>query len=107
MPRFFKNQKGIIHFLPLLLLLAGIIAGVYLVQQTQIFKPKATAENIEWVISDQDPDNCVTYKDGKKVTTCPKVKFKINVPITSSIDNSTFTPPPTNENENNEENTNE
>lgn len=35
------DQKGVIHLIPLLLLLAGIIAGVYLVQHPQIFKPKA------------------------------------------------------------------
>jgi len=35
------NQKGIIHILVLVILLAGLLAGVYLVQQTQIFKPRA------------------------------------------------------------------
>lgn len=35
------NQKGAIQFIFILILLAGIVAGVYLVQRTQIFKPKA------------------------------------------------------------------
>lgn len=35
------NQAGIIHIAIVILLLAGIIAGVYLVQHTQIFQPKA------------------------------------------------------------------
>lgn len=75
------NQRGAIQFLIPLILIIGIIAGVYLVQKTQIFKPKAASEKIDWVVSDQDPDNCVTInKEGKKVTTCPKVKFKIDVP---------------------------
>lgn len=75
------NSRGVIQFIPLLLLLAGIIAGVYLVQKTQIFKPKAGGENVEWVVPQgQDPENCVTTRDGKKVITCPKAKFKILVP---------------------------
>jgi hypothetical protein len=35
------NQSGIVHILMLLILLTGIIAGVYLVKQAQIFQPKA------------------------------------------------------------------
>lgn len=35
------NQRGAVQFIVLLILLAGIVAGVYLVQQTQIYKPKA------------------------------------------------------------------
>ncbi|MEK7617299.1 MAG: hypothetical protein AAB414_04545 [Patescibacteria group bacterium] len=75
------SERGAIQFIVLLILLLGIIAGVYLVQKTQIFKPKATGENVEWVVpQNTDPDNCVTTKDGKKVITCPKAKFKILVP---------------------------
>jgi len=79
MPRL--NQQGVVAQLVILLLLAaGIGTGIYLVKHPQIFKPKASSDNIEWVSSDNDPDNCVTTKDGKTVTTCPKVKFRINVP---------------------------
>lgn len=74
------NSRGIAHILLIVLLLGGIAAGVFLVQKTQIFKPKATSENIEWVSSQADQDNCVTYKEGRIVTTCTKVKFKVTVP---------------------------
>ena len=76
------NQKGVIaQGLVLLLLLGGIAAGLYLVQHPQILRPKASSDKVEWVNSESgDPDNCITTKDGKTVTTCPKVKFKINVP---------------------------
>ncbi len=36
------NQRGVIQFLVLFILIAGLIAAVYLVQKTQIFKPKAS-----------------------------------------------------------------
>lgn len=35
------NQKGVIQFLPLLIIVAGLVAGLYLVQHPTIFKPKA------------------------------------------------------------------
>lgn len=38
------NQKGIAHLIILVILMVlvlGLVAGVYLVQNTQIFKPKA------------------------------------------------------------------
>lgn len=41
------SQKGVAHILVVLLLLTGIVAGVYLVQKTQIFKPKATVETVD------------------------------------------------------------
>lgn len=79
MPRF--NQQGVIaQALVVLLLLVGIGAGIYLVKHPQVFKPKASSEKVEWITSENDSDNCVTVKDGKTVTTCPKVKFRINVP---------------------------
>lgn len=40
-----SEQKGVIQFLLILILLVGIVAGVYLVQKTQIFKPKAYESN--------------------------------------------------------------
>lgn len=73
------NNKGIAHILLLVLLLGGIVAGVYLVQHQQIFKPKATGEKIEWIKPDSpDPDNCI-IDNGTAI--CPKVKFRINVPV--------------------------
>lgn len=35
------DERGVIQFVVVFILLAGLIAGVYLVQRTQIFKPKA------------------------------------------------------------------
>lgn len=43
MPRI--NQKGFAHILLFLILLAGLVAGIYLVQKQQIFKPKAAEMN--------------------------------------------------------------
>ena len=37
------GQKGVVQIAFVLILLAGIVAGVYLVQHTQIFKPKAAS----------------------------------------------------------------
>lgn len=39
---FSLNQRGAIQFIILLILLAGVVTGVYLVQKTQILKPKAS-----------------------------------------------------------------
>ncbi len=69
------NQKGIAHILLIIILIIGIIAGVYLVQRTQIFKPKAASQIVEWIPSQGlDSDNCVSSQTS---TTCTKVKFKI------------------------------
>ncbi len=92
MPKFLKllrlNQKGVIHLIPLFLILIGIIAGVYLVQHPQIFKPKADAPTIQWVprSSENDPDNCVTGVDqnGYAIAVCSKLKLKFNLPAQSS-----------------------
>ena len=36
------NEKGIVHIAILLILIAGLGAGLYLIQNTQIFKPRAS-----------------------------------------------------------------
>lgn len=41
----FNNQKGVAHLFLLIVLLLGLGAGIYLVTQTQIFKPKASDPN--------------------------------------------------------------
>lgn len=78
------GQKGVIHLIPLLLILAGIIGGVYLVQHPQIFKPKASAKLIEVHESsgqDAGGNPCKVYeKNGKQTTNCPEVKLKITSP---------------------------
>lgn len=77
------NQKGVIApIILLILLLAGIFVGVWLITNGNPLKlfSRASSDKIDWVISDNDPDNCVTVKNGQKVLTCPKVKFKVTVP---------------------------
>ncbi len=84
---FSLNQKGIIHLIPLFLLLAGIIAGVYLVQHPQIFKPKASGENIKFEAADgkdSSGKDCRVYTDpadNKLKTTCPTVNIKFTSPL--------------------------
>lgn len=48
-----KSERGVIHYLVLLILLLGIVVGVYLSKQTQIFKPQADEDNNGWVSSDK------------------------------------------------------
>lgn len=75
------NQRGVIaQALMLLILIAGIIGGLYLVKHPQIFKPKASSDSVEWIQTSDDPDNCVTSTGNNATTNCPKVKFRINVP---------------------------
>lgn len=47
------NQKGVAHVLVLLILLAGLAGGLYLVSHPQIFKPKASETNINKADLDQ------------------------------------------------------
>lgn len=50
------NQKGFVQVVFLIILLAGLAAGIYLVGQTQIFKPKASlGANISIVDSSGSP----------------------------------------------------
>ena len=72
----FKSQNGLAHILLILILLVGIIAGVFLVGKTQIFKPKATASSIEFL-----DNSCIKVQNGTKVLTCEKVKFKLTSPL--------------------------
>ncbi len=81
------NEAGLAHILLIIILIIGIIAGVYLVQKTQIFKPKASADLVEWVQSTGASNNCVTSQNGNTVTTCGEVKFKIFAP--ADLENNT------------------
>lgn len=59
MPRF--NQRGLAHILVILILLVGIIAGVYLVKHPQIFKPRAYDTNsIIYLNQSDDPPPMIT-----------------------------------------------
>lgn len=73
------NQKGLAHILLLLILGLGIIAGVYLVQHPQIFKPKATKANIA-----VGTNECTkTGSDGVKSLICAQVPLELISPIDS------------------------
>lgn len=72
------NQTGIIHLIPLFILLLGIFAGVYLVQNQQIFKPKAAAESFQIL-----DGPCVRVKDGEKVLICDRFQFRLTSPLDS------------------------
>lgn len=72
------REAGVIGIIQLLLIIVGIVAGVYLVQKEgfQIFKSKASAKNIEILSGD-----CVKDKDGNKILTCEQFKFKVVSPL--------------------------
>lgn len=55
------NQRGVVHIALILLLLAGLVASVYLVQQQQIFRPKASGGKV-WLIDNSG--NNLPQKDG-------------------------------------------
>src|SRR3989338_5894815 len=64
------GERGIIHFIVLLILLAGLVAGLYLVQHTQIFEPKAGGNITRVEIVDNDGNPIAT-------TDATKVKLKV------------------------------
>ncbi len=94
------NERGVVPQLVILLLLvAGIGAGLYLISHPQIFKPKASSEVIEWLTPSGDSKNCVSVKDGKKVATCATVQFRVNLPGQGSTSNNSDTGSTTNQNQ--------
>lgn len=79
------NQKGVIAPIILLILLAaGIFAGVWLITNGDPLKlfSKAGGGYVEFLGSDQDQKSCIKIQDGRRVIICPTVKFKITVPTT-------------------------
>ena len=77
------GERGIIHFIVLLILLAGLVAGLYLVQHTQIFEPKAGGNITRVEIVDNDGNPIAT-------TDTTKVKLKVtwvNLPEASESGN--------------------
>lgn len=42
-----NNQKGVAHILAIIILLLGILAGIHLIQKTQIFKSRANIEDVD------------------------------------------------------------
>ncbi len=78
LPRYRLGEAGVLHLVPLFILLVGIIASVYLVSKNgfQIFKPKATAENVSF-----ESGQCLSSRDGRKVLTCGVVNLKFISPL--------------------------
>lgn len=70
------KQKGLAHIFLILVLLVGIVAGVFLVGKTQIFKPKAAGASIEI-----GTNECVKEVAGKKTLVCASVPLKLVSPI--------------------------
>ena len=70
------NQRGLVHLIPLLIILIGIIGGVYLVKNPTIFKPKAASKSVE--ILDGD---CIKSVNGEKELVCDKFQFKVTSPL--------------------------
>lgn len=79
MPKLLKwnNQSGIVAIIPLLLLLAGLGAGLYLVQNPQIFRPKASSTEVQLILKSNDTSSCAEVKNGRETITCPSVKLKL------------------------------
>lgn len=81
------NQKGIAHLFLILILLIGIIVTVFLVGKTQIFKPKASAKNVEFIAAtgkDTQGKACSVTEinaAGTLNTNCLTVKIKFTSPI--------------------------
>ncbi len=83
------NQKGIAHLILIFILLLGIIVTVFLVGKTQIFKPKASSNNIEFSASTgkDEKGNACEVKEVKENEeeflqgNCRPVKVKFTSPI--------------------------
>lgn len=72
------SEKGVIQFLILAILAVGLIAGLYLVQQTQIFKPKAS---VSGPISPQTSFSLLTQLESYKVGDIIEVKLVVRSDI--------------------------
>lgn len=72
-----KNQKGLAHILFIFVTLVGIVATVFLASKTQIFKPKATGEEVKLT------ENQCVKKDvsGNKYLVCPDVVLFLTSPL--------------------------
>lgn len=74
------NQKGVVvQALILIPVVIGIVAGVYLVQKTQIFKPKADSNTIAFI--DRNGIPLPSVVDNIPQTVSPTVKVKLSSPL--------------------------
>lgn len=53
MPRFNLNQKGVAHLLIIIILLGGLVGGLVLIKNPQIFSPKAYNEQVSPLLREQ------------------------------------------------------
>lgn len=82
----FENQKGAVHILAILLLLAGLGVGVYLVQkQTNIF-PKAYSPKQSAPVLPRPTRPPVSAPITEKVSICHKTSADKNIYTLISID---------------------
>ncbi|MDO8619652.1 MAG: hypothetical protein Q7R49_07020 [Candidatus Daviesbacteria bacterium] len=72
------NQKGFLQLVPLLLIVGGLITGLYLVQHPTIFRPKASSQNITF-----SSNTCLTTQQATNtpVLTCNTVQLKFTSPL--------------------------
>lgn len=68
-----SNQRGLIHLIPVVIILIGMIASIYLVQKTQIFKPKANEDKtIQVLDKNNNPTDVVNEAEINLIINLPK-----------------------------------
>src|SRR3989344_6210456 len=88
------GEKGIVQVIILLVLLAGLGAGLYLSQHTQIFKPKATAAaaiDFKGTFGQTFSKN----SEGIPIATAREIQILFTSPLGPPLPNTTPTPTPT------------
>lgn len=81
-------ERGFIHVVAILLLLAGVVSGLYLVSHPTIFKPKASNNEtrIEFVDAQGAPIGSTTSQNVKiKLTYVPPTSTPIPTPMPSPV----------------------
>lgn len=77
------NQKGVIaHIILIIILAIGLVAGLYLVQHPQIFKPKASSNPIIDALEMKDADgNTINCDSSTNPPTCETSTQDITIKI--------------------------
>ncbi len=87
------KQKGFINYIVMLLLLAGLGVGLFLVSQTQVFRPKASEKPVTII----EPDGRCNFSENNgeynSICTGLKLKFVSPLEIKGSDTNPSTTPP--------------
>lgn len=74
------DRKNLTNIIIVVFLSLGVILGIYLVKQTQVFKPKAGGGQIEFF-----GDNIKDLPGGKGFTLDSKGEAKVNLRLTSPL----------------------